>query len=441
MRLEEGQMAGRNLWHTIVIILAVMAVVIPAVAVTPAHVVLKQGDAMGLSSVRDFGQAFVDGNGKVGFVGELSDNQSFVWHDTGPIFLSGSAGPNVLFGWEESMGVSNVGGFIYSPSFRTPPFFNPHDSVYTHNGKLLADDDPAPNIPGRFSTFNSRPRMFADGTAVWVGGTTATLGGSSTGRVAYRCADTSNVNSCMPVLKTGDLVGGLAIAANGIDFGYDYSNNGGHYIQELLLTTDSANDNRIWVDGSIVATEGTSTGGADNWSSFFSHGINESGNHIFAADTTAAVIMDMVLTFNGLIKAREGDIIDDTTLGSSIQGASINDLNVVATIWNSSKTETLFLWSDLNANPLGGMALLSVNDTIDVNNDTIADYAVTDFNADATSTSGLDLGNDGYIYVEVDMTPIGGGASVQAIIQLTPEPGSLMLLAVAMAAFSLRKSR
>lgn len=434
-------MAAQATCHAIVLIVTAVVVVIPAVAATPAYIVLKQGDAMGLSSVRDIGQPFVDGNGKVGFVGELSDSQSFVWYDTGPIFLSGSAAPDVLFGWEQSMGVSNVGGFIYSTQFRSPPSLNAKDSVYTHNGKLLADDDPAPNIPGLFSTFNSRPRMFADGTAVWVSGTSATLGGSSTGRVAYRCADTSNVGSCMPVLKTNDLVDGLAIAANGISFDYDYSSTGSHYIQELVLTTDSANDQRIWVDGSIVATEGTSTGGADNWSTFQNLGINESGNHIFAGNTTAAAIMNMVLTFNGLIKVREGDIIDDTTLGSSVQGASINDLNAVAAVWTSSKTETLFLWPDLNANPLGGMALLSVNDTIDVNNDTIADYTVTNFNASGTSSAGLDLGNDGYVYVEVDITPIGGGASFDAIIRLTPEPGSLLMLFAYVSVLSRRYRR
>jgi hypothetical protein len=407
-------------------------------AVTPAHVVAKVGDPMGPGTISTLGPAFVDGNGKVGFAGSSSSptGERFIWYDTGPIFFASSANPpDVLTGHEGTMGVSNTGGFIYSPSF------NGQDAVYTHDGKLLADDDAAPGMPGLFSTFNSRPRMLDDGTAVWVGGTAAVLGGSTTGRAAFRCSDTSNVASCAPVLKTGDAVGGQTIGASGIDFAYDYSGNGLHHIQELILTGPTANDDRVWVDGSIVATEGLTTGGADTWVSFDSLSINNVGNYIFAADTNAAVGIDEVLAYNGSIAVREGNIIDGKTLTSSVNAASINNLNQVTAIWSSSSTETLFLWNDIETSPLGGLALLSVGDQIDTNNDTFADFTVSDFNASVAIAPGLDLGDDGYIYVDVDITPIGGGSSMQAVLRVTPEPTSLVLLTMGLAMLGCRRRR
>ncbi len=427
-------MAGRILWHTIVSILAVMVVVMPAVAVTPAHVVLKQGDNLGLSTVSSLGPAYVNGNGKVGFVGTLADDQRFVWYDTGASFFSNSALPNVLTGHEPSMGISNTGGFIYSPSF------NGNDSVYTHNGKLLAKGDVAPSLSVRFSTFNMKPRMLDDGTAVWNGGISTTANGVTSEEVAWRCSDTFNPNSCTAVLRSSQLVGGLPISANGLNSSFDYSGNGLHHIHQIFVTTSLANDNRVWVDGSFVAYEGTLTGGTDSWSDFGNLSINNSGDYIFRGDTTAAVTMDEVLAFNSLIAVREGNVVDGRTLGSNLYETSINNLGTVAAIWSSSSTESLFIWPDIQSAPLAGLALLSVSDTIDVNNDSIADYTITDFNTPSQfePDSGLDLGDDGYVYVNVDMTPIGGGASLQAVIQLTPEPGSVLLMAVGVLVLSWR---
>jgi len=154
-------------WATIPIV-ALMTSAALAVPAIPAQLVLKQGDVVGPSTVSTLGAPFTDGNGRVGFVGALADSQRFIWWDTGPVFFSNDALPNVLTGHESTMGVSNTGGFIYSPSV------NGNDAVYTHGGVLLQRGDPIPPLPGLYSSFNSRPIMLPNGTAYWVGGSTPT---------------------------------------------------------------------------------------------------------------------------------------------------------------------------------------------------------------------------------------------------------------------------
>lgn len=59
----------------------------------------------------------------------------------------------------------------------------------------------------------------------------------------------------------------------------------------------------------------------------------------------------------------------------------------------------------------------------------MADYTLTDFNASSTISNPMDFGDNGIVYLDVDITPIGGTASVQAIIGVAvPEPMSATFL-------------
>jgi len=105
--------------------------------------------------------------------------------------------------------------------------------------------------------------------------------------------------------------------------------------------------------------------------------------------------------------------------------------------WGTGATlqEHLFLGS---ADNLGGATrLLSLNDEVDINGDHNPDYKVTDFEASGTIGPGLDLADDGRIFVEVSLVPISGGSEIEAIIMI-PEPASISLLALA-ALVSLRR--
>jgi hypothetical protein len=62
----------------------------------------------------------------------------------------------------------------------------------------------------------------------------------------------------------------------------------------------------------------------------------------------------------------------------------------------------------------------------------VADFTLTDFNAASIVQQPLDFGEDARVFLDVDLTPVGGTDPVQAIISVVvPEPGALSLLAVA----------
>lgn len=384
--------------------------------------VAKEGDSLDGAVITGFSQPFVNGLGTVGFTANLDDSSRSVWYGTGSIFNSGSALPDVLTGSESNMGISNTGGFIYSPSF------NGEDAVYTQEGLLLAGAQAAPGLPGLFSSFNSRPRMLDNGEAVWVGGTATTPTGSSSGRVLYR-ADPTNPSGATPILKTGDLVDGLAIGSSGIGFGYDFSGNGAHHIQELLVDSGSTlNDGRMWVDGIVVAAENSPNGQGDNWDNFKSASINNSGNYVFAGDTDGATTTDDFMAYNGSIQIRQGDVIDGLTLTGAFDACAINDLNEAVFIADTALTETLF-WASDAAALSSALAILSVGDEVDVDGDLIADYTITDFNASTTVSQGMDFGNDGLLYISVDLRD-DAGTTVDAIISVAvPAPAGLGVLA------------
>jgi len=391
-------------------------------AVVPVSVVAKQGDALDGSTITGFSQPFVNGLGLVGFTATLADSSRSVWYDSGSIFNSSSALPDVLSGSEANMGISNTGGFIYSPSF------NGDDAVYTHDGLLLKDGDAAPGMPGFFNSFNSRPRMLDNGDAVWVGGFATTSTGSSIGRVLYR-ADPANPSGTTLIFKTGDSIGGFAIGTTGVGFDFDFSGNGIHHIHNLLLDTGSTtNDGHMWVNGSLIAREGSSTGQGDNWSGFKSSSINNSGNYIFAGDTDGPTATDDFIAYNGSIALRQGSVVDGVTLANAIDACAINNKNEAAFVWDTNLTETLF-WAPDASNLAGALALLSVGDLVDVDGDMVGDFTLVDFNASTVASQGMDFGDNGYLYLSVDLRN-EAGVDVEAIISIyVPAPGSLGMVA------------
>jgi len=178
-------------------------------------------------------------------------------------------------------------------------------------------------------------------------------------------------------------------------------------------TTDAA----IVVDSVTVAREGSLVvggNGTENWSTLNGPGVNNDADYIFSGDTTAATSGDQVVYCNGAVVAREGQIIDGVTLGASTTWTTINNVGEIAFLQSSSQTETIF-WGPAPA-AAGIVKLVSVGDNIDINDDSVDDYTINDFNASAAVAPGLDMPDDGWIYADVDMTPIGGGTSVNAIV-------------------------
>ncbi len=388
-------------------------------------VIVAEGDVIGPSTVSTLNAPFTDGAGNVGFVGALADSQRFVWWKSGPVFLSGSAG-TPLTGGESTMGISDTAGFIYSPSA------DGNDAVYTHGGLLLAAQQPIPALPGLYSRFNSRPTMLPNGTAYWIGGSDDTPTGSTSNRHFFKATDPTNPASIVAVLSGGDVIEGKAIETSASNFDYWVSNNDAHHIHVLdMATGSSANDIHVYVDGAFVAQEGSPTGQGDNWAGFDAVAINNAGNYVITGDTSGDTASDVYVAYNGIIGVREGDTLDGVQLlsGYSIRAASINDLDQVVHMWGSSSDEHLFFGpgDDLASS----IHLLGTGDELDVNGDGVADYTVSDFGASASVGPGLDLAEDGYVYLEVNLLDNLGVESGAIIRLVVPEPASLGLLALA----------
>ncbi len=386
-------------------------------ALVAATVVVSEGDLPpgAPGGVTNLNSPFTNGNGEVGFTGSAGEN--FVWFDAGITWLSSDALPsNTLAGGEGTMGVGDNGEFIYSPSI------DGNDGVWTHNGALLADGDPAPGYsPPALNTFNSRPTMLPSGAAYWVAGVNYSGGTSTEGRVLYMSSD-STPGSTTPVLASGDMVGGLPInsGSSGIDFDYQIADDGGHQINVLLLDTGSTtNDGIVYVDGSVVATEASPSGDGDNWDNFDVVTINNDGDYLFSGDTDGPTTSDEFIASNGAIALREGDVVAGVTLTSSatVNAMSLNNLGQVAYTWSiSGGTEILFFACDASDLVGSSVELLRTGDGLDLDGGGTQDALVTDFNASTAIGPGLWLAEDGQVFVELDID-LGNG-DLEAIVAL-----------------------
>jgi len=389
-------------------------------AIVPATVITQDGQTpAGLNgAITSLNAPFTNGLGQPGFTGGASDGvggtDNFVWFSNGVVFRDSTVVAPVLSGGESTMGIGNAGEFIYSPSA------DGDDSVWTHNGLLLTEG-PAPGFPaGTNNTFNSRPQMDPSGRAYWVAGFNDAGGTTSLGRVLYTSSD-STPGSIAVVLRSDDLVGGFPVdRPSGIDFDYQFSDNGGHQILALTLDTGStANDLVIAVDGTIVAQEGSPTGGGDNWSGLDNVSINDSGHYLFSGDTSGATATDEFIAYDGVIAVREGDVIDGQpiTSSASVQAVSINNLGQAVYHWSiSGGTELLFYACD--ASDLAGTShlVLATGDQVDLDGNGTGDATVTDFNGSSVVGPSLSLAEFGTLFIEVDLDY--GGGDLESVIEL-----------------------
>src|SRR5690606_320035 len=220
--------------------------------VLDATVAIATGDVVGPSTVTALNTPFTDGAGRISFLGTLADGQRFVWWDTSAVFFSNDALPFVLTGGESTMGASDTGQFIYSPSV------DGEDAVYTNGGPLLVGGQPIPSLPGRYSTFNSRPIMLSCRTAHLSGGSVATPVWSSSNRHLLRATDPADSSTISVVFSGGDVIEGKTIDPTASNFDFWISDDGSHHIHVLDMMANP--DIHVYLDGTFVAIEGGDTG-------------------------------------------------------------------------------------------------------------------------------------------------------------------------------------
>ena len=391
-----------------------------------ASLIVQDGDMpSGLTApISTLNAPFIDGTGRVGFVGRANDQVSiddhFIWYGSGVQFVDSSVVGQTLTGGESTMGIGDAGQFIYSPSV------DGADSVWTHNGLLHSENTQAPGFPaGTNTTFHSRPTMNPAGASFWVSGFNESAGTTTEGRILYTSPD-STPGATTVVLRSDDVIGGLTIdRPSGIDFDYAFSNDANHLIAVLLFDTGSTiDDGGLYVDGAVVARENQPNGTGDDWDNFDNVDINNSGNYVFSGDTNGSTDSDEFIAYNGDIIMREGDTVGGVALTTSarVDGLSINSSNQFIHLWNvgGGGSEVLLLTCEPDSVDITTFPVLAIGDELDFDNDGMADAVVTDFNASGSVGPGLSLGENGQIHVELDINY--GAGDVEAIVRLGLPP-------------------
>ncbi len=382
----------------------------------PVTVVLQVGDTPaggGGEMVDTLNPPFTDGAGRVGFNGALTSGERFIWIDSGIAFLDSSVVGSTLAGAEGTMGISDADGFIYSPSV------DGDDSVWSQNGLVLRENVQAPGFPaGVTNTFNSRPTMLPGGAAYWISGFDDVGGGSTQGRMLYVSA-TAAGGDVSVVLQSDDLVDGLAIdRPSGIGFDYQISDNGSHHIHDLLMDTGStADDGAIYVDGSLVAREGSPNGAGANWDNFDTVSINDSGHYLFSGDDDGSTTKDEFVAYDGAIAVREGDVVGGVTLTSTaaVLGGSLNNAGWAVHAWSRASSSDELLFAACDASDLAGSVLVAATgDEVDVDDDGFADATLTDFETSTVTGPGLWLAEDSRVYANVSLD--FGAGDLEAIV-------------------------
>jgi len=377
---------------------------------------------------------FTNGLGEVGFTGNLATDDRFVWFDDGAIWLNSDAPKGVaLTGTEYTMGISDDGGFIYSPAV------DGDDSVWTDAGLLLKRGDPTPNFPFTWATFNSRPTMLPNGTVHWVGGLAASAGGPTYGRAFWRCENRFDPSSAEIVIASDMVVEDgddlYLVGTIGVGFAYDVSSDGGQIALILKMAGVPLDaDDFIWINGQLKEREdGPVPGGApgERWGPFRGVSIANDGTYLtFGPLRGAPADANEYLAVNGEIIVREGDLVDGVLLsnGHAIRWASINDEGRIVHVWEGSgfppSEGTLFM-TDLKKGLPQTRAIVSIGDALDLTGNGVADVILRDFRASSVVGPGVDLSNHPWVYQQVEVEPVGGGAAIDMIVRFDlPGEGS-----------------
>lgn len=369
----------------------------------------------GTSTVASLNSAFCGANGKVGFTGNLSPSDNFVFFDNSIIWKNSSSTFGVLSGAESTMGVSDSGKFIYSPSV------DGNDAVVGNLGSILKKTDPIPDQPTIFSSFNSRPQMSANGTAYWVGGYTNTATGSTVGRILMKQSPSGTVTS---IFKSFDTVLGISLNSIGIGFEFGISDNGNNYITVLKDGgAESVNDNLV-INQTTAINEATALGGGELFTSgagpWRFPSINDSGR--WATFTGTNLSSRVIYTDSG-IKLRTLQVLDGVTLTNSDRGLDINNAGIICHLWNAVSTSALFIGSidHLDASRL----IAKSGDQIDTNGDFIADATLTSIEGSSTIGPSLTIDGTNSVYARIKYVDNVNSTARESVVRFTTKLGDV----------------
>lgn len=349
------------------------------------------GPGSGGANITTVNSPFVNANQQTGFSGSFGTN--FVWFDSGIVWDNSMfAG---LSGGEATMGISNTGKFIYSPSL------SGDDCVYGDTGLILKQGDPAPLVAGKFCSFASRPTMDDNGVAYWVSGWSDTAGGSSVGRILYGYDGTSYTG----YLRSGDIVDGAAVTASGVGFDYQFSNDGSNWVN--LTVVSGANGTLVLTDNGVLARQGGITNRGDLWQNFRSMNMNNAGTCVFMGDTNASASTDDFIAVNGNIEVTEADTLDDVALtGNATRLCATGNDGLVGHLWGAVASSKLFLGRDSVL--LGSRFIIGSGSRVSLDGDWEPEATINEIQGSMTIAPALSI-REGVIYARALITQDGVG--------------------------------
>jgi len=395
------------------------AAVVPARVVLDANAVLRPGYAITVLNT-----PFTNPAGQVGFTGVMTDDAldtvAFVYAAGSVTFFDDSVTDFALDGAEVTSGVGVDGSWLYSPSI------DGGDGIWSSAGKVIAGGEPAPGVAGRIVKALSRPTVSGAAIGAFVA-STATEPATTTRRAFYRFT-LGDPATLAPVLQTGQVVGGFTIAnaSPEVSFNYDLSDSGLHHVHRLGLLVAGVARDGVYLDGSIVLLEGDAISGSgfpESWSNFATMAVNDAGTYLVAGDTSTSPTLDNFVVHNGVIGIREKGTLDGIFLQTPAvaQAVSLDNLGRAAMLWsydgnNGGGRRTLFYGPA--AALASAQAVATGGDELDLDGDGLGDVLLVDLVANNGLSPGLDLADDGFVFVDADLAPLAGGPTYQAIIRL-----------------------
>jgi len=416
-----------------------------------ASALIREGDALGGSTVSSVSAVSTNYSQGWAAIVNRADGIATVFGNyaggAGAIIRTeGTFGPLVQTALEGffRIGDSSVG---YSASGTGGPAGG-FDSVWVDDTPIAVEGNPVPSIANQFWTFGSRPGVTANGTPYWVGGYSATQGGTTQNRGLFYGSNAT------PLLLGGQLVPGLstALVTSSFPFDYRFSENGSNYISPVTLSGATATNQGVVINGSAAVAGGSSVqkgtvvpiasggNGAETYENFDFVGINETGDWMVTGDTNAATAGDEFIMKNGSIVLREGQsLAGGGTIGGAIDMGFMNESGDWAVVWDVDTKESLIFNS---------MRILSVGENMDLTGDGIPEpnSILTDFTGIATLFLSDRTGNYVDIYFTADVDVNGTTSTTDDInaawrirVEI-PAPGAAGLLGLAGLA-SLRRRR
>lgn len=390
-------------------------------------VVIRETDILDEGPVDSISNSAQNGVGGYAFRINTDPSTSHVWGDAtgGPaavILTEATYGTLEQTSFESFFGLSDAGEVSYSASSNdSSSGLNGLDGAWLDDSVVLNEGDPIPDLPGQFSTFNSRPGITVDGQPYWVGGYGPAT--STVDRALYFGT------SATILLKGGDSIGGIAELTeigSAVDFDVRFSSLGTNYIVQTTLDAPSPTDTAMVVNGDAllvggdVMREGTAVPvsiggvGGEAWSFFDFLGITESGSYMVTGDTNGDSALDEFVLIDGQFAMREGDAIGDEIVSGAIEGGAYNESGDWAVVWDVDSDA-----GNIEVLIVNGNIVLREGDLVDWNGDGIVD--TNDMGAFLTNFSGIssltisERDPSGDLYAcftadcEIDGSDVGGG--------------------------------